>query len=101
MTALENSDPKETEDKGKHVEVLGDGRTGSDPPGDHGEKGLRTYGDDENHDIEPPVSSRCSMVYFSCHLHMLTVVDVLQSDHELDSNGFSLDWQSDSSVYLR
>lgn len=83
------------ENRESHVEMLGD------RPPYYGEKGLRTDGDDENHEVEPPVSSHPLRCIPLLPPHRLSITDVFSSDYELGSNGISMDRQSDSSLHLR
>ena len=58
--------------------------------------GLRTYGDDEDHEHEPAV--RGIIAYL---LPRLTgEVDVLQEDHVADRYGLPLDWLADPCLHL-
>lgn len=52
----ESSVRGEKDNTDAHVEVLAAQRKGVDHPAYYEKNGLRTYGDDEDHDIEPPVS---------------------------------------------
>jgi hypothetical protein len=58
--------------------------------------GLRTYGDDEDHDHEPPVSSSSPFAY----LALICTLVVLPPTHVTYSNGISLDWVTDSCVLI-
>jgi hypothetical protein len=58
----------------------------------HEKNGLRIYGDDEDHDIEPKVYPT-----FPSHSSSLTsLTDVLQAHDVLGRHGLPLDWISNS-----
>ncbi len=82
---------------GQHLEII---RTVSKVPGhDHyyEKDGLRTYGDDEDHDHEPPVSRRTTVASRTT----LTVnVDDHPPFHVLGGNGFPVDRISNASISL-
>lgn len=67
--SMEGSLEKEsgaTNAKAAHLENI---RTVSRVPGNpnyYEKDGLRTYGDDEDHDTEPPVSQTDLLIHFSC-----------------------------------
>ena len=63
MTAHEDSSsdnvahsPSLDKDPSNHVEQVHTNEKVPGHPGYYEKDGLRTYGDDENHDVEPPVS---------------------------------------------
>jgi hypothetical protein len=58
--------------------------------------GLRTYGDGEDHDHEPPVSSLNAAQEFS----LTHIVAFLSSVNVVNSNGVPLDWIADSCLHL-
>lgn len=58
--------------------------------------GLRTYGDGEDHDHEPPV---CSMSAI-CEPWLTRFAAFLPEIDVFDRNGFSLDWIADSCLYI-
>jgi hypothetical protein len=62
----------------------------------HEKNGLRTYGDGEDHDHEPPVSSTTAILSTVTY----TFAAVLQKIYVFDGNGFSLDWIADSCLYI-
>ena len=58
--------------------------------------GLRTYGDGEDHDHEPPVR-----LAFPGRLHVADrSPDVIQADDVLDCHGVHLDWVANPRLYL-
>jgi hypothetical protein len=64
-------------------------------PGYYEKDGLRTYGDDENHDVEPPVS------FAGVPLPSIRTdwfLDDRVASIELGGNGFLVDWVADPSV---
>jgi len=64
-------------ESGAHIEQVKHlGRVESDP-GHHGKDGLRTYGDDQDHDHEPPVS-----VQFDC---LVRYTDLCRSGQRKES----------------
>ena len=68
-------------------------------PGYYEKDGLRTYGDDEDHDHEPPV-----LIVWQCGLNHVTNVNlsvVLEPDHVIDCHGVLMDRLSNSSIHLR
>jgi hypothetical protein len=93
-----NSLDKEIEPiSGQHLEVI---RTVSKVPGnDHyyEKDGLRTYGDDEDHDHEPPVSQRSG---FPWNITLTVDVDDLPPLHVLSGYGFPVDGISNTSISL-
>lgn len=82
----------------EHLETI---RTVSRIPGnDHyyNKDGLRTYGDDEDHDHEPPVSIR--FIWHACR--MLTVLaDDWLAFHVPCCYGLPMDWLADPGLSLR
>jgi hypothetical protein len=58
--------------------------------------GLRTYGDGEDHDHEPPVRSENSRLLDRAYI----VPDVLPPYHGLDSHGIYLDWIANSRLHI-
>ncbi len=98
----ENSVRKEKDNTHRHVEVQATERRGEDRPELYEKNALRSYGDDEDHDHEPPV--RCTRrppMPLLQHSGADFSVDVPPQDHELGSHGFPLDWQSNSRLHLR
>jgi hypothetical protein len=64
--------PTLDKDPGAHVEQVHTNERVPGHPGYYEKDGLRTYGDDENHDVEPPVSYAAR---HACpYLPLLTVV---------------------------
>lgn len=59
--------------------------------------GLRTYGDDEDHEHEPRV--HYTLAYLL--LRLMRGVDVFQENHVADCYGLPLDWLPDSRLHLR
>lgn len=62
--------------------------------------GLRTYGDDEDHDHEPPVGVSFRQAYEAQVLMDISPDDPSQN-HVLDCHGFPLDWLSDPHLPFR
>jgi hypothetical protein len=64
--------------------------------------GLRTYGDDEDHDHEPPVCT--SLMNHGGPCIQATDIEVtanIQTGHESGSHGFLVDWKPDPSLSIR
>lgn len=97
----EDSVCRKRHDANTHVEVLASKRKCSDRSAYHEKNGLRTYGDDEVHDVEPAVSPHRRIGCLSCNIHNLTIADVLSHDYEFGCHGFPLDWRPDSCLYFR
>jgi hypothetical protein len=96
MAALKNSSVssvrREKDDTGTHVEVLAAERQGSGHPAYYEKNGLRSYGDDEDHDVEPPVSLQYRTTRLLRSIQELTFAYVLSQDHEFGGHGVPLDW---------
>ena len=67
-------------------------------PGYYEKGGLRTYGDDEDHDHEPPV---CQAATIEIPTEADDVSDELQEVHVPGRHGLPLDWLSDPGLHLR
>jgi hypothetical protein len=90
--------PIDDKEAAAHVEQI---HTNERVPGHAGyyeKDGLRTYGDDEDHDHEPPVRPFCVPFIFQ----FLTIVadDVPQS-YVLGSDGISVDWVTGPCLHPR
>jgi hypothetical protein len=84
----EGSVCRKRHDVNTHVEVLASERKCSDRPAYHEKNRLRTYGDDEVHDVEPAVSPHRRIGCLSCSIHNLTIADVLPQDYDLVAMAF-------------
>jgi hypothetical protein len=93
---MEGSLEKETGGGNKNAQHLENIRTVSRVPGNpnyYEKDGLRTYGDDEDHDHEPPVGC----IAITLAVIMLTnPPDDYSPFDVLDRNGFLMDWVSNS-----
>jgi len=91
-----SSEPKESDGEKPTVELV---HTISKVPGNthyYEKDGLRTYGDDMDHDHEPPVSSPLFMICSSTD----TEIDDHAPFDVLDRNGFPLYWIPDSGLLV-
>jgi hypothetical protein len=59
--------------------------------------GLRTYGDGEDHDHEPPVGA---LLFNKVSAKLTRSIDDLQAHAFFDCHGIFVDWLTDSRLYL-
>lgn len=98
MHDIEKRDVEKT-NVGSHIETIHTNERVPGHPNYYEKDGLRTYGDDEDHDHEPPV---CPPEILPVYTLSLTRVSVdLPADHELGCNGFLVDWKPDSCLHIR
>ena len=94
---VEEKKEKVTEEK--QIETIHTNERIPGHPAYYEKNGLRTYGDDEDHDHEPPV--RLSLLLYQSVLMLINHSDVHTPVVELDCHGFHLDWQPNPRLYLR
>ena len=78
-----------------HVEQIHTNERVPGHPGYYEKDGLRTYGDDEDHDHEPPV---CSLASLCIRTSLTNQTDDHFSSIELGVHGVSLDWLASPSL---
>ena len=101
MTASEHSDPSVATDE-KAAAQIETVHTNERVPGHanyYEKNGLRTHGDDEDHDHEPPV--RSSSLRLHDDLLIRWFADELQPTYVAYRHGLSLDWLANSGLPLR